>query len=104
MASDALAWKETSSPTLTDVAAASIDDRRRRAVEHHAVAARGRRGWPSRPLAVWFGPFGLSGIDASAAITHAHTVAGPAIARPKSAVQVNVVDLPPPPGTEQAAL
>ena len=54
----------------------------------------------------WFGPLGLSGIDASAAITHAHT--GPSGAglapEPKSAVQVNVVDLPAPPGTEQAEL
>ena len=54
----------------------------------------------------WFGPAGLSGIAASAAITHAHT--GPSGAglapAPKSAVQVNVVDLPAPPGTEQAEL
>jgi hypothetical protein len=48
--------------------------------------------------------FGLSGIVASAAITQAHTGpsgAGPAPA-PKSALQVNVVDLPALPGTEQA--
>ena len=54
----------------------------------------------------WLAPYGLSGIDASAAITHAHT--GPSGAglapAPKSAVQVNVVDLPPLPGTEQAEL
>ena len=52
----------------------------------------------------WFGPAGLSGIAASAAITHAHT--GPSGAGlsppPRSAVQVNVVDLPPDAGTEQA--
>ena len=57
-------------------------------------------------VAPWFGPAGLSGIAASAAITHAHT--GPSGAglapAPKSAVQVNVVDLPPLPGTEQAEL
>ena len=52
----------------------------------------------------WLGPVGLSGIAASAAITHAHT--GPSGAglspEPTSAVQVNVVDLPPLPGTEHA--
>ena len=54
----------------------------------------------------WLAPLGLSGIAASAAITHAHT--GPSGAglapAPKSAVQVNVVDLPALPGTEQAEL
>ena len=57
-------------------------------------------------LWLWFGPFGLSGIDWSAAITQAHT--GPSgagwLPEPKSAVQVNVVDLPPPAGTEHAEL
>jgi hypothetical protein len=52
----------------------------------------------------WLAPLGLSGIAASAAITHAHT--GPSGAglspEPTSAVQVNVVDLPALPGTEQA--
>ncbi len=50
----------------------------------------------------WLAPAGLSGIAASAAITHAHT--GPSgaglLPAPTSAVQVNVVDLPPLPGTE----
>jgi hypothetical protein len=52
----------------------------------------------------WLALAGLSGIAASAAITHAHT--GPSGAglapAPTSAVQVNVVDLPALPGTEQA--
>ena len=53
-------------------------------------------------VAVWFGPFGLSGIEASAAITQAHT--SPSAMLPKSAVQLNVVDLPALPGTEHDAL
>ena len=53
-------------------------------------------------VAVWLGPFGLSGIEASAAITHAHT--SPSAMFPKSGVQLNVVDLPALPGFEHDAL
>ena len=104
MASDAWAPKETSSPTFADAAAAIDTDG---AVRSSSTPSH----LPSDRLAfsavwAWFGPFGLSGIEASAAITHAHT--GPSGAglapEPKSAVQVNVVDLPPLPGIEQAEL
>ena len=102
VASDAWAPKATRSPTLAD-AAPSIDTvgaLRSSSTPSHFASDRFAfsADWD------WFGPFGLSGIAASAAITQAHT--GPSGAglspEPKSAVHVNVVDLPPPPGTEQA--
>ena len=72
VASVALPWKVRSSPTLTVVAAVliaatggvrSTTTLSQLAVERLALSA----------VAVWFGPFGLSGIEASAAITQAHT-------------------------------
>ncbi len=73
VASEAVACSDTSSPTLTAAEATPI------------VTVGGVRSTttPSQfgadrfafsAVALWFGPFGLSGIDASAASTQAHTV------------------------------
>ena len=102
VASDACVPKDTRSPTLV-AAVASIETvgalRSSTTLSHCASDLLACSAEPD-----WLAPLGLSGIAASAAITHAHT--GPsgagAAPAPRSAVQVNVVDLPALPGTEHA--
>ena len=70
VASVACAWKLTRSPTLTDVADAVIaaaGAARSSTIESHCGSERLALSadW------LWLGPFGLSGIAASAARTHA---------------------------------
>ena len=72
MASEADAWNDTRSPTLTEVEATPIA----------TVGGVRSSTTPSQlgsdrlalsAVALWLGPFGLSGIEASAARTQAHT-------------------------------
>ena len=72
VASAAEACNDTSSPTLTEADArpiATVGGVRSTTTPSQLGADR----LAFSAVAVWSGPFGLSGIDASAAITHAHT-------------------------------
>ena len=72
VASEAEAWNDTRSPTLTEADAVPIDT----AGGVRSTTTPSQLGLERLALsavAVWLGPLGLSGIEASAAITHAQT-------------------------------
>ena len=72
MASVAVACSDTRSPTLTAAEATPIAT----VGGVRSSTTPSQLGWERLALsavALWLGPFGLSGIEASAAITQAHT-------------------------------
>ena len=73
MASETDACSDTSSPTLTVVGAPAIETAG--GVRSTTTSSQlGADRLALSAVAVWLGPFGLSGIEASAAITQAETL------------------------------